>query len=278
MNIEWSFHPTLRDPHALVAFEGWGDASNASSSAAEFLIQDLDRPFATVQPDLFFNFQMQRPVVQIDRGGTRQVHWPGTDFFSLQDEHAGRDLIIALGEEPHLRWRAFAAEFIDVFERLGVDLVVTMGAFIGRVAHTLPVPIIGVATDPEMLGRYDLLASDYQGPTGIVGALHDELRQAGIASVSLWAPIPHYLAANPNPKAAHALLSKVMDITGISLDLSSLADEVADFERRVDDAMEQSDELISYIKKLETEGTDPVLDQGDADQLISEIEQFLQDT
>jgi proteasome assembly chaperone (PAC2) family protein len=275
--LRWHFRPELRRPFALVAFEGWGDASGASSTAAEFLIEDGSEPFATFDPELFFNFQMERPVVQIDGGGSRRVQWPGTDCFALLLPEHERDLIVVAGEEPHLRWRTFARGLIELFEDLSVELVVTMGSFIGRVAHTLPVPIIGVTTDPQMLTEYGLTSSDYQGPTGIIGVLHDELRESGMPSVSLWAPVPHYLAANPNPKAALALLSKAAEITGCDFPRQQLAEEAADFQQRVDEAMRQSEDLVEYVKELESEGGRVTMEPDDAEQLISEIEQFLRD-
>ena len=159
-----------------------------------------------------------------------------------------------------------------------MSLVITLGAFIGRVAHTLPVPIFGVATDPNVIGHYGLFASDYQGPTGIIGSLHDQLRRADFETISLWAAVPHYLAANHNPKVALSLLAKAGEILDIEFDLEELGTEVADFERRVDDAMHQSDELVDYIKELESDSTQPDMNPEGASQLISEIEQFLKET
>ncbi|MFQ5966092.1 MAG: PAC2 family protein [Acidimicrobiia bacterium] len=274
--IEWRSEPELENPVAIVAFEGWGDASTSASAAAEFLIEHAEAPFAALDPEDFFNFQMQRPMVQVDGGGSRQVHWPGAEFHVVTV--AGRDLIVLVGEEPHLRWRTYCQGIIEVLQSCGVGLVITLGAFIGRVAHTLPVPIFGVATDPDMIHRYQLFASDYQGPTGIIGSLHDQLRRAGLETISLWAAVPHYLAANHNPKVALSLLAKMGEILEIEFDLDELGSEVSDFERRVDDAMYQSEELVTYIRELESDSTEPDMNPEGVSQLISEIEQFLKES
>ncbi len=274
--VEWRSHPELSSPAVIVAFEGWGDASTAASSAAEFLVEMAEPPFAALDPEEFFDFQMQRPLVQVDSGGSRELHWPGGEFHVVR--HPDRDLIVLVGEEPHLRWRTYCQGLAEAFRALDAELIVTLGAFIGRVAHTLPVPVFGVATDPAVIPRHGLFASDYQGPTGIIGALHDELRRANMPTVSLWAAVPHYLAANHNPKVALALLSKTGEILGIPFALEELQDEASNFEVRVSEAMRQSDDLVAYIKELEADTTQPDMNPESTDQLISEIEQFLKET
>ena len=260
-----------------MCFEGWGDASNASSAAGEYLVGIAEPPFASIAAEEFFNFQMERPAVRIDAGGSRQVHWPGTDAHAIHLADEKRDLIVTVGEEPHIRWRTYANDLIGLVTEAGAEMVITTGAFIGRIAHTLPVPVIGVTTNPAWLDAYGLIATDYQGPTGIVGVLHDEMRKAEVPSISLWVPVPHYLAANPNPKATLALLEKAAQIAGVDLDLGGLTNEALDFERRVDDAMQESSDLIKYVQQLEVEGTAPDMDPQNAEELITEIEQFLED-
>ena len=185
--VEWAERPELRNPVGLVAFEGWNDAADAASGAVEFILDQFEdiEPFAVILPEEFFNFQMRRPDVEIGDGGARDITWPVVAFYAipLPDQH--RDLVIVLGEEPHHRWLTFAGHVIEVLESVGVKEVITLGAFIGQVAHTLPVPIIGVATDPTIVERHQLLTSDYEGPTGISGVLNLSCAEAGMDAVKL---------------------------------------------------------------------------------------------
>jgi proteasome assembly chaperone (PAC2) family protein len=195
-------------------------------------------------------------------------------FYAIPLPEQGRDLVIVLGEEPHHRWLTFANHVIEVLQSVGVNEVITLGAFIGQVAHTLPVPIIGVATDPAIVERHQLLTSDYEGPTGITGVFNVCCAGAGLDAISLWAATPHYLAANDNPKAMLALLTKAALIAGITVDATELAIEAGEFDSRVNQAMDSSNDLSSYIHRLEEtsgEAVHPAL----ADQLVDEIEKFL---
>jgi len=274
--VEWEDRPELRNPVAMVAFEGWNDAADAASGAVGFILDqfaDLE-PFAVLLPEDFFNFQTRRPDVEIGDGGTRDITWPVVGFYAIPLPEQQRDLVIVLGEEPHYRWLTFVGHIIDVLQSVGVQEVITLGAFIGQVAHTLPVPIIGVATDPTVVERHQLMTSDYEGPTGITGVLNLACAEAGMEAVSLWAATPHYLAANENPKAMLALLSKAALIAGITIEATELAVEAGEFDSRVNQAMDTSDDLSSYVHRLE-EGSAEAVHPAVADQLVDEIEQFL---
>lgn len=274
--VDWEERPELRNPVAMVAFEGWNDAADAASGAVGFILdqyEDLE-PFAVLLPEEFFNFQTRRPDVEIGEGGTRDITWPVVGFYAIPLPEQQRDLVIVLGEEPHYRWLTFVGHIIDVLQSVGVQEVITLGAFIGQVAHTLPVPIIGVATDPSVVERHQLMTSDYEGPTGITGVLNLSCAEAGMEAVSLWAATPHYLAANENPKAMLALLSKAAVIAGITIEATELAVEAGEFDSRVNQAMDTSDDLSSYVHRLE-EGSAEAVHPAVADQLVDEIEQFL---
>ncbi len=280
--VEWTARPDLRNPVAVVAFEGWGDAAEASSEAATFLLEHSPRaePFAVILPEEFTNFQLQRPTVAIDELGTRHVHWPATTCYALELPDHPIDMVVVLGDEPHLRWSAFSGHLVDILRAIGVQRVITMGAFLGQVPHTRPVPIIGVSNQPELVERYGLLSSNYEGPTGIVGVLNEAFGRAGFESLSLWAAVPHYLAANENPKATRALLAKLTQITGVLLDASELDAEVADFEERVTAAVRSSSDLVRYVEALEKSQADeqPTLAAPEAaQQLVEEIERFLRE-
>ncbi len=276
--------PQLRRPTAVVAFEGWNDACDAASGAVAYLIGQFDvEPFAVIEPEEFFDFQSQRPLVEVAEGGTRALTWPETRCFAVELPDRDRDLVLVLGDEPHLRWKTYSRLVAQLLTEIDVELVVTLGAFIGQVAHTRPVPIVGVATDPDLVRRHDLMSSRYEGPTGIVGVLLEACREAGLPAISLWAATPHYLAANPNPKAMRALLARTSRIASIGVDTDELDEVVAEFEEKVATAMEASDDLSEYVERLETEATVaaeeplPTPDPIASAQLIEDIEEFLRD-
>ncbi len=186
--------------------------------------------------------------------------------------------MVVTGHEPNLRWKTYSRLIAQVLSETDVDMVVTLGAFIGQVPHTLPVPIIGVATDPELVERYQLPTSHYEGPTGIVGVMLEACREMGIPAVSLWAATPHYLAANPNPRAMLALVDKASAILDIDVDTAELTKVADEFGTRVDEAMNRSEEFADYVRRLEegVETPDPAIDPSGG-QLISEIEEWLRD-
>lgn len=275
VDINWEEHPVLSDPIALIAFQGWGDAGSASSMTTEYIVDELaGSRFATIDPDEFFDFQVRRPVIELDERGTRRIDWPEVSFHALSTPTQSRDLVVVTGDEPHARWKAFGSSVADVLSAVGVHKVLTLGAFIGQVPHTLPVPVIGVSRDAGVLEEYQLFPSDYEGPTGIIGVLNQLLADRGFDVTSLWAAVPHYLSNQEYPPGGVALLDKVLDMTGVRLDVSALATEAAEFRSQVDLAVRDSD-LEDYVEGLEaetltgTEGVDP------GERLIEEIERFL---
>ena len=275
--------PVLRRPRALVAFEGWNDASDAASGAAAYVIGQYDaEPFAVLEPEEFFDFQTHRPEVEVDDGGTRSLTWPSTRFFAVNLPDRDHDLVVVLGEEPNLRWKTFCRHIAEVFAENAVEEAVLLGAFICQVPHTVPVPVVGVATEPALVKSLGLLRSRYEGPTGIVGVLLEAMREEGIPTVSLWGAVPHYLSANPNPKAMLALLDKAATILDVPVDATELSQVAGEFESRVDAAVEQSEDLGQYIARLEKEAeTEDLfgsqLNEGDAGQLVQEVEEFLRE-
>jgi proteasome assembly chaperone (PAC2) family protein len=274
--------PALRAPRAILAFEGWNDACDAASGAAAYLVAQHDAsPYALIDPEDFYDFQTNRPTVEIDDGGTRRLTWPATNFYAIEMPASGTDVVVVTGQEPNLRWKTYTRLVAQVLSETDVDLVVTLGAFIGQVPHTIPVPIIGVATDPDLIDRYQLPTSHYEGPTGIVGVMLEACREMGIPAVSLWAATPHYLAANPNPRAMLALVEKACEMIDIEADTAELTKVADEFGARVDEAMERSEEFADYVRRLEEgaevspgTGIDPGAAGG---QLISEIEEWLRD-
>jgi proteasome assembly chaperone (PAC2) family protein len=273
--------PVLRRPRAVVAFEGWNDACDAASGAVTYLLSlaDARDPFAVIDPEEFFDFQERRPTVSIEEGGTRKLTWPATKFFAAQQSDEARDLVLVLGEEPHLRWKTFTRTVARVLAEMDVEEVVLLGAFIGQVPHTRPVPVIGVSSDPRLMAAHNLQPSTYEGPTGIVGVLQEACKEVGLPTVSLWAATPHYLAANPNPKAMLALLRRCGRVLDMGIDTAELETVADEFTRRVEQAIESSSDFASYVEDLEHQDedrdTDPQLDAAATNDLVNEIEDFL---
>ncbi|HEX2265090.1 MAG TPA: PAC2 family protein, partial [Solirubrobacterales bacterium] len=202
--------PHLRSPVMVCAFRGWNDAAAAASTALTSIANSLEaEPIAQIDPEEYFDFQSTRPTISMDEGQTRRIDWPENNLYAVRVPAADRDLVLLDGTEPNLRWRTFSETIATAADALGVEMIVTLGALIAEVSHTLPVPITGLASSPELVEELELERSNYEGPTGIVGVVHDLLRRNGIDSASLWAAVPHYVAAVPNPKAALALLRRL---------------------------------------------------------------------
>ncbi len=270
--------PALRRPRAIIAFDGWGDACEAASGAANYLTGALDagEPFAAIDPEEFFDFQAHRPTVSIGDGETRRLTWPTTSFYGVSLPEDDRDLVIVTGDEPSYRWKTYSRHLTQVLCESDVEEVILLGAFIGTVAHTQQVPVIGVATDPAMVVRNGLLTSSYEGPTGIVGVVVEACREAGIPALALWAATPHYLAANPNPKAMLALASRATSILDLAVDFAELETVTDEYLGRVNAALESSDEFSEYVAQLEQiEPTADSIDPGAAEGLVTEIEDYL---
>jgi proteasome assembly chaperone (PAC2) family protein len=273
-SLEWLNRPVLNDPVALIAFEGWGDAGDSASLAAERFLDSFDTELvATFDPDEHYDFQVRRPMVFVNEGGTRRIDWPENEIHVIR--RPGRDLVVLIGEEPNYKWKAFTSDLVDALQTLGVSKVVTLGAFIGQVAHTLPVPLIGSATRPDALSLHGLLPSGYQGPTGILGVLNHALGNAGIDVISVWAAVPHYLSNQDYPPAVEALAIKASELLELSIDIGDLTTKSRQFRDTVDEAIEENTELQQYVEQLEQDATDDDIDH--AETLVSEIEDFLKD-
>src|SRR3970282_223763 len=268
-SLQWLDRPTLQNPVALIAFEGWGDAGESASQAAAEFLDKLDAEmFAIIDPDDHFDFQVRRPIVELDATGIRSISWPRNELYAVRGSE--RDLVVLLGEEPHYRWKSFTNDVVDVMKVMGVSRSVTMGAFIGQVAHTLPVPLVGSANRPDDLTIHGLLPSGYEGPTGILGVLNHALGKAGLEVISVWAAVPHYLSNQEYPPATEALAIKASELFGVTLDIGELALASRQFLSTVDAAIEGNTELEEYVERLEQEADD---DRGD--RLVEEIAQFL---
>jgi proteasome assembly chaperone (PAC2) family protein len=246
--------PHLRSPALICAFAGWNDAAGAATTALTTAAESLDAEvIAQVDPEHFFDFQANRPTIRLTEGQTREIEWPGNVLLAATPHGSERDLVLLAGTEPNLRWRTFADGIAETAEGLGVEMVVTLGALIADVAHTLPVPITGLASDEQLVKRLDLTRSTYEGPTGVVGVVHDACGRKGIPSASLWAAVPHYVAAVPNPKAALALLRRLEGLVGVAVEASGLEEEAESYESQVSRAVSANPEIEELVQRLEQE-------------------------
>lgn len=279
--LRWEAEPpALRAPVLVAAFAGWNDAANAATTALEAVAISLEAErVAEIDPEEFYDFQVTRPTIRMSEGQTREVDWPSNAIFAAAAPSAERDLVLISGIEPNLRWRSFADAVLDVAERLGVEMVVTLGALLADVSHTRAVPITGLASDPQLVERLSLNRSSYEGPTGIVGIVHDACRQRGLTSASLWAAVPHYIAAVPNPKAALALLRRLEGFTGVAIEASELEEAMGRFESQVDRAVALNPEIEDLVRRLEVEQDEvPELEGRDVpsgDAIARDFQRFL---
>jgi proteasome assembly chaperone (PAC2) family protein len=272
--------PTLRRPILVAAFAGWNDAASAATTALEAVALSLEaEQIAEIDPEAFYDFQVTRPTIRFSEGQTREVDWPSNSIFAAVDPNAERDLVLLSGIEPNLRWRSFSEAVLEVAQRLEVKMVVTLGALLADVPHSRAVPITGLASDPELVERLNLERSSYEGPTGIVGIVHDACRRHGLTSASLWAAVPHYVAAVPNPKAALALLRRLEGFTGVAIEASELEEAMGRFETQVDRAVASNPEIEELVRRLELEQDDaPELgsqDMPSGDTIARDFQRFL---
>jgi predicted ATP-grasp superfamily ATP-dependent carboligase len=280
----WESRPDgLRAPALVCAFTGWNDAGDAASAALQFVGSSLGATrFAQIDPEEFFDFQATRPKIRLTEGRTREITWPAIEIFEARVPRAPRDLILLQGSEPSMRWRTFSRLIVDLAEALGTQMVVTLGALLADVPHSRPVHITGLASDDTLVSRLGLTSASYEGPTGIVGVLHSACAQAGMPSASLWASVPHYVAAAPNPKAALALVRKLEGLVGVSVDAAELEAAAGDYERQVSLAVQSDPDVQAFVERLEraAEEEDPEMrpqdvpsDSGDV--IAREFQRFL---
>jgi predicted ATP-grasp superfamily ATP-dependent carboligase len=251
--LEWEYRPDrLRAPALVCAFKGWNDAADAASTALTFVGSTLGaRRFAKIDPEEFYDFQAARPQVKLVDGETRQIVWPAVEIYEARVPRAPRDLILLVGTEPSMRWRTFTKVVVELAEALGTQLVVTLGALLADVPHSRPVSVTGLASDPVLISRLGLTKSSYEGPTGIIGVLHASCQQDGLPSASLWAAVPHYVAATPNPKASLALVRKLEGLLGVVVDASELESAASEYERQVNAAVQSDPDVQAFVERLE---------------------------
>jgi proteasome assembly chaperone (PAC2) family protein len=251
-DLNVTFRPELRRPVLVAAFRGWNDGGQGASLGGAYLAKQWDATrFAEIDPEDFYDFQATRPQVSLIDGVTRRLDWPENAFYHASIPGSDRDAILLLGVEPNLRWKTFSNLVLGLSRELGVELLVTLGSLLADVPHTRPAPVTGAATDPALVSELGLEPSRYEGPTGIVGVVHDGCRDAGIPSVSLWAAVPHYVSLAPSPRAALALVRRLGELLRVDIDLDELEHASEEYSEQVSEAVSTDPETASYVEELE---------------------------
>jgi predicted ATP-grasp superfamily ATP-dependent carboligase len=282
-HVEFLHRPDLDHPTFVCAFRGWNDGGEAATLAARYLVEHWNgRTFAFLDPEEFYDFQVTRPTVRLEDGVSRVIDWPRGEFSAASA--GGRGVVLFTAAEPNVRWRTFCQALIATAQDLRCGLLVTLGAFLTDVPHSRPVPVVGSAADEETADRLGLSRSQYQGPTGITGVLHDTANRSGLPSVSLWAAVPHYLPSAPNPNAALALVERVSSLLGMPIETGPLARATESWTEGVGRLIAENEELTEYVGRLESAAdesigqrrlSDEAVPSGDS--IAAELERFLRE-
>ncbi|MEN9856945.1 MAG: hypothetical protein RLZZ222_92 [Actinomycetota bacterium] len=275
--------PVLRSPVMVIAFSGWNDAGEAASGAASHLLGCWTDPafdvvpelIAEVDPEEFYDFQVNRPTVYVDDSSIRNLTWPGTQVFALATPTLSHDFIVVRGVEPSMKWKTFASDLLDLADDCEVDLVITLGSMLADTPHTRPITVSGSGAHPDIATRLGVEISKYEGPTGILGVIQDSCIRRGIDAISLWAAIPHYASNSPSPKASLALVNALEDFLEVSIPQGDLPDEALDWEAEVTELAKEDSDVSEYVKALE-ESKDAVdLPEATGESIARELERFL---
>ncbi len=268
--------PELTDPVVVVAFEGWNDAGDAATGAVEHLELIWDAtPLAALDPEDYYDFQVNRPTVSLVGGVSRRIEWPTTRVSVARPPGTSRDVVLIRGIEPNMRWRGFCEELIELCRELDVQTVVALGALLADTPHTRPTPVTGTAYDVESARTWGLETSGYEGPTGILGVFQDACVQAGLPAISFWAAVPHYVSQPPSPRATVALLRRVEEVLELNVPLGALPEQAEDWVKTVDEMASEDAEVVEYVRSLEERATEVDLSQANGDTIAREFERYL---
>ena len=275
--------PSLRSPVMVIAFSGWSDAADAATGAASHLLASWTDSATDVVPELiadvdseeFYDFQVNRPTIVIDESSVRSLTWPTTQVFALRTPTLARDFIIVRGVEPSMKWKSFSSDILDVADDLEVDLIITLGSMLADTPHTRPITVSGSGAHPDIATRLGIEISSYEGPTGILGVIHDACVRRGIDSISLWAAVPHYASSSPSPKAILALVNALEDFLDISLPQGDLLAQARDWEKEVTELAKEDSDVAEYVKALEESKDSAELPEATGESIARELERFL---
>ncbi|MGI8869385.1 MAG: PAC2 family protein [Mycobacteriales bacterium] len=268
--------PAARPPAVVAAFEGWNDAGDAATGAVEHLELTWDARLLTeIDPEDFYDFQVNRPTVTLVEGVTRRLTWPTTLLSVCRPPGSDRDILLIRGIEPNMRWRAFCTELLDICTDLGADQFVWLGALLADTPHTRPVPVTGTSYDSESAARFGTDQSRYEGPTGIIGVLQDECVKAGVPAVTFWAALPHYISQGPHPMATLALLHRIEEVLDMPVPVGALPQQAEEWQRMVDETASEDEEITEYVRRLEQKAGTPQLRHTSGESLAQEAERYL---
>jgi proteasome assembly chaperone (PAC2) family protein len=260
----------------IAAFEGWNDAGEAATDAVKYLNRLWDgTKVATIDPDLYYDFQFTRPIVRRSGSGQHHIKWPTTKLTRCSIPRSDTDVVFVHGVEPSYRWRAYTAELLAHATELNVNCVLLVGALLADVPHSRPIPVTATSDDDAVRQALNTEVSQYEGPTGIIGVLAEVAAMAGIPTVSLWAAVPHYVGQSPSPKAELALLHRIEDILQIPLETSVLSEEAEAWERGVDELATEDPEVAAYVRQLEEAKDTAELPEATGESIAREFERYL---
>lgn len=289
VDVEIHKIPALRKPVMLIAFSGWNDAAEAATgaashilgawTAAEHAINDqvgvVPELIADIDPEEFYDFQVNRPLVDIDESQIRSLTWPGTQIFGLATPNFDFDFIIVRGVEPSMKWKTFTHDLLDLADDLEVQTIITLGSMLADAPHSRPITVTGSGAHPEIAKRLGVEVSRYEGPTGILGVIADACLRRGLDAISLWAAIPHYASNSPSPKATLALINALEDFLEISLPQGELHADSLEWESEVDELAREDSDVAEYVKALEESKDSALLSDVSGEDLARELERFL---
>ena len=289
VDVEIHKIPALRNPVMLIAFSGWNDAAEAATGAAshvlgawtdaEHAINDqvgvVPELIADIDPEEFYDFQVNRPIVDIDESQIRSLTWPGSQIFGLATPNFDFDFIIVRGVEPSMKWKTFTHDLLDLADDLEVQTIITLGSMLADAPHSRPITVTGSGAHPEIAKRLGVEVSRYEGPTGILGVIADACLRRGLDAVSLWAAIPHYASNSPSPKATLALINALEDFLEISLPQGDLHADSLEWESEVDELAREDSDVAEYVKALEESKDSALLSDVSGEDLARELERFL---
>ena len=270
--------PELRNPIAILAFNGWSDAGEAATGAITHLMNAFGNQENLIAESIsedFYDYQQIRPMVFINNSQIRQLKWPNTNVYAIATPNLDFDLVLVIGPEPSFKWQTFATELLDLFDDLEIDLVISLGALLADTPHSRPITITGTSSNPEVASRLGFEVSRYEGPTGILGVIQDFCQRRDIDAFSLWAALPHYASGSPSPKATLALIEELSDFFEISLPVVDLPDAAKAWEIAVTQLAEEDSEISEYVKQLEADKDDSDFEETTGEEIAKEFERFL---
>ena len=267
----------------VIAFSGWNDAAEAATGAASHLLGCWTDPsfdvvpelIADVDPEEFYDFQVNRPMIEVDESLVRNLTWPGTQIFALSTPSLDNDFVVVRGVEPSMRWKTFTSDLLDLADDLEVETVITIGSMLADTPHTRPITVSGSGAHPDIANRLGVETSKYEGPTGVLGVIQDACVRRGIDAISLWAAVPHYASNSPSPKAIMALINSLEDFLDISIPQGDLHEQSAEWEIEVSEMAKEDSDVAEYVKALEESKDASELPEASGESIARELERFL---